>query len=911
VSCRHYDKENHMNAPKSPVEVYRFDDVTLDATNRRIWHKGEQIHLNSKYFDVLLLLVRQRGRVVEKQRIFDEVWNGIFVTDAALTQCIKDIRRQLGDDAANPRYIKTVPKHGYIFIAEGVQAEDLPAAPAPAPASPKAVRVRPYKFLDSFTEQDAGIFFGREAEVEIIRSRIVSHRSFILHGRSGVGKTSIVRAGLIPRLKAEGHLVFGIRCFTDPLRQMTEALGDAPQGTIELESILRHLIERSGSQLIVFVFDQFEEFFSVLDGESQQSFITALRGLVSRELIPLRAVFVLREDLLAEMSSLKAAIPDIFHHEYRLQRFGLDQAARAIVEPASLGGCEFEGALLTTLLADLNEPEGVDPPQLQIVCDTLYDFRGPSGVITLETYQQLGGASRILTGYLSRVLSHFKSADLQLAREILKSLISDRGERRVVRETPLLTGVRADDTSRVVEDLVAARVMRRGNQDGEGWLELAHDFLLGEVRQWLTAEDRSLKRARAVVERALENYRVHRLLLDADTLDLLLPYGEQLGLTGEECDLLTESSLARGRRVPSWLLPLSPSAPQSITNAMQNESPAVRVGALETWRFSSTTEGLELVAKLALRDADFGVRKAASVALASRSRADALDLLSRVARSAAPGPWRRAVSLAIIRDHDPRLASRDQLSLTDALLVGLGRTWLRLQSEGRDVVRQGTGGMLGGGISGLVGSFLLGLALTAARREPVNQAVSLIFVLASLGTFVGALGGLGVSLGMCAVGRLTDSLSRLRVVAGGAAGGALIGGSTKILGIDTLKALFGQNPSGVTGAFEGAVIGFGTALGFVLIPRARLLLRICATAAGAMAAGVVLAVMGGNLFSGSLEVVAHSFADSRITMDPLAYFFGEVHFGRTMQIVLGAMEGLLFGAGVGAGIELSSRRTNG
>jgi hypothetical protein len=151
-------------------------------------------------------------------------------------------------------------------------------------------------------------------------------------------------------------------------------------------------------------------------------------------------------------------------------------------------------------------------------------------------------------------------------------------------------------------------------------------------------------------------------------------------------------------------------------------------------------------------------------------------------------------------------------------------------------------------------------------------------------------------------------LSRLWMVAGGAAGGAVIGGSTKILGIDTLKALFGQNPSGVTGAFEGAIMGFGTAVGFVLISRARSLGRICGAAGGAMAAGVVLAIIGGNLFSGSLEVLAHSFADSKITMDPLAYFFGEVHFGRTTQIALGAIEGLLFGAGVGAGMKLSSQR---
>src|SRR5262245_526706 len=140
-----------MNAPKSPVEAYRFDDVTLDATNRRIWHKGEQTSLNSKYFDVLLLLVRQRGRLVEKQRIFDEVWNGIFVTDAALTQCIKDIRKQLGDDASNPRYLKTVPKHGYVFIGNVAEVDEQSWQGHETgmdwePVSIAPLSARPYKF---------------------------------------------------------------------------------------------------------------------------------------------------------------------------------------------------------------------------------------------------------------------------------------------------------------------------------------------------------------------------------------------------------------------------------------------------------------------------------------------------------------------------------------------------------------------------------------------------------------------------------------------------------------------------------------------------------------------------------------------------------------------------------------------
>jgi hypothetical protein len=72
-----------------------------------------------------------------------------------------------------------------------------------------------------------------------------------------------------------------------------------------------------------------------------------------------------------------------------------------------------------------------------------------------------------------------------------------------------------------------------------------------------------------------------------------------------------------------------------------------------------------------------------------------------------------------------------------------------------------------------------------------------------------------------------------------------------------------------------------------------------------MATGILLTVIGGTLFSGSLEIVARSFANSQIRLDALALLLGEGGFGQTTQIVLGAIEGLLFGAGVMAGIELA------
>ena len=94
-----------------------FAGFELDIADRQLRRGGAPVELNGRYFDALALMVREQGRLVTKDRFLDEVWRGVPVTDEALTQCIKTLRRQLGDDAAAPRFIETVPKHGYRFIA--------------------------------------------------------------------------------------------------------------------------------------------------------------------------------------------------------------------------------------------------------------------------------------------------------------------------------------------------------------------------------------------------------------------------------------------------------------------------------------------------------------------------------------------------------------------------------------------------------------------------------------------------------------------------------------------------------------------------------------------------------------------------------------------------------------------------
>ena len=118
---------------------FRFDRFALDPSERRLESDGVPVELNARYLDALALLVGEAGRLVTKDRFMDEVWRGVPVTDEALTQCVRTLRRQLGDDAGRPRFIETVPKHGYRFIAPVEWIEDA-AGDGPGRAQPPSPR---------------------------------------------------------------------------------------------------------------------------------------------------------------------------------------------------------------------------------------------------------------------------------------------------------------------------------------------------------------------------------------------------------------------------------------------------------------------------------------------------------------------------------------------------------------------------------------------------------------------------------------------------------------------------------------------------------------------------------------------------------------------------------------------------
>jgi DNA-binding winged helix-turn-helix (wHTH) protein len=241
-------------------------------------------------------------------------------------------------------------------------------------------------------------------------------------------------------------------------------------------------------------------------------------------------------------------------------------------------------------------------------------------------------------------------------------------------------------------------------------------------------------------------------------------------------------------------------------------------------------------------------------------------------------------------DVDPPAGSAQPLSLQAAAL------W-------------GSAGALGGGFAGMLGGLLYGSALAYTPAEAGLGTASILLVLLSLNVLVGLVGGAGVSFGMAAVGWITHR-SLQWSIAGAALGGMLVGGGGKLLGVDAFNLLFGKAPAGITGGLEGAALGAALALGARLGGRPDTALAwrpvVGAGVAGAVA-GALIPVAGGHLMGGSLELLARSFDDSRLQIDALGRLFGEVHFGHTTQVILGSIEGLLFGSCVVGALVLARR----
>jgi hypothetical protein len=586
---------------------------------------------------------------------------------------------------------------------------------------------QPYKFLDYFEERDEDAFFGRERDVEKIVTRIAKDRISVLYGRSGVGKTSLFRAGVIPALRRRKYLPVYVRVTRFAAADLAAAVAaelGAPAPPVDLAGFIR---EASASRPMVLLFDQVEEFFVETDApdrrKERDEFIALVKALVDDETLRLRLAFGVREEYLARLEAIKDLHDGLLRNAERLQPLSAFGAREAVVGPLEKLGIRYSDKFADRLVDALAEV-GFDTPTLQIVCQQVYlaaKERDPAApYLDEQALDRLGGIDGIYERYLEGVTSAIPPEQQFVARAVVEALITREQTKRaatleMLREGRLLAS--DGELRAAIAALTGRRLVRVEERGGGVWYELAHERVIKSALEWLDRDEsffnfRSTRELVLNLSRGERWRRQPKMLLTADQLDLVNPHVGRLKLERVERDFLAWSAIFRGSKASLGIYTTA-SPPGEIAVAaealLRHGDPLLRRAAAAALGSGDVRDSLGALMKrcldMALEDGDDEARRAAARAFARAAKdvdlvhlsavlspkaldAEAEELLTEVAaaRLGTPGEaalrqwvppahWKRVTKAArarILAEHREVIKKRRGLGAVRGLLAAVG-----------------------------------------------------------------------------------------------------------------------------------------------------------------------------------------------------------------------------------------------
>ncbi|HNO67726.1 MAG TPA: SUMF1/EgtB/PvdO family nonheme iron enzyme [Pseudomonadota bacterium] len=368
----------------------------------------------------------------------------------------------------------------------------------------------PYRGLLPFEAEHRSLFFGRRSEIGTLVERLRTDACVLVAAESGVGKSSLCRAGVLP-LVAEGALAGG-RAWRvvsmvpgrHPLRALAQGLSSVCQQSdddfvrdisAEPERLGRILHQRLGNDrgLLLFV-DQLEELSTIADPREAQIVGEALGSLLAR-ITSVRLLITVRSDYLGRVASLPSIGEAVTRSLYILRPLGPDRIREAVVGPAHVKGVLFESTDLISGLVDSTASTDGALPLLQFTLAELWEAR-EGNRITQAALDNIGGVTGALSRHADHVIGTLPPAQRQSARRVLMSLVTLEGTRARRTEEELIN---SDSNARsALEALVRGRLLvARDTADGTAY-EVAHEAL---IKGWITlsrwleefAESRAVK----------------------------------------------------------------------------------------------------------------------------------------------------------------------------------------------------------------------------------------------------------------------------------------------------------------------------------------------------------------------------------------------------------------------------------
>lgn len=384
----------------------------------------------------------------------------------------------------------------------------------------------PFKGLRSYTREDYGRLFGRDADFILMKDRIFAARTTLLFAGSGVGKTSFFQAKVIPELERRHPVPLQIRYHrewsaADPL--------EAVRGTLGADSSqhLTDFFERRPGQWIV-VLDQFEEIFQNPDYWTRSAALRDEIAAVVGSSLPVSIVISMREEFLGRLSFFDNIIPDVFRNYYRLQNPDLTTTEDIIF--GTCGSIPVDGAGAAALVRDMAQVEipgaGAGPryasrnavflPFLQLVCRTLWEEQkeGADGVFEfLSGYAQSRDAdgsappARILESFCASRLERLPAGERLMAGRALDYLVTSQGAKRAYAVSDLADLMHVRNKALLGKMLTALKdegILRGWRRQSDEWFELSHDMYAPILYRWKEAfQARRARRMRRKVAAAL------------------------------------------------------------------------------------------------------------------------------------------------------------------------------------------------------------------------------------------------------------------------------------------------------------------------------------------------------------------------------------------------------------------------
>jgi WD40 repeat protein len=443
----------------------------------------------------------------------------------------------------------------------------------------------PYKGLAAFADSplDALLFFGRERERETIVANTLASELTVLYGPSGVGKSSLLRAGVAQELRRHGSgtVVVHDSWADDPVPSLISSIADASGGlgpTAGLVDTVAAAAQTSGE--VFLLLDQFEEYFLYHDADGP--LVEELPELLRRPGLRVTVLIALRDDALSELDAFTDSVPGLFANMLRLDRLDREAGRAAIVGPlerySDLVGRQYvaEPALVEAVLDEVavgrvdfsgtseieSSREQVEAPFLQLVLERLWaeEEAADSNELRLETFHRLGGAEPIVREHVQGALQRLPAAEQAGAARVVRQLVTSSGTKIAHTATDLAeyADIDAAELQPLLETLVRERIVRGvdGAGDRPTRYEIFHDVLAAPVLNWRVGYE--LERERLAARRQRRRL---RSIVAATLVALLVVGAIAVFALIQRSDARTQAQRAHGRELAADALAGIPTDP--------------------------------------------------------------------------------------------------------------------------------------------------------------------------------------------------------------------------------------------------------------------------------------------------------------------------------------------------------------